>query len=247
MVKNIAILGGDLRIVKLAEMLTKEDFFIKTYALEKAESLKKISKILPCSSIDEAVKEAEFIIGPIPLSSNNLQINAPFSDMQITLQELLKPLKNKIFLTGNVKKDYKDEATKQNVKIIDILEREELVVLNTIATAEGAIQIAMEQTIHTLHGSNILVLGFGRVGKAVAYMLKGIGANVFVEAGKEEDFAWMKVYGYKPILLNEIQKNLGQFDIIMNTIPTIILKEEELSKLKKECVLIDLASYPRWN
>ena len=247
MVKNIAILGGDLRIVKLAEMLTKEKFFINTYALEKAESLKKISNILPCSSIDEAVKEVEFIIGPIPLSSNNLQINTPFSDKQITLQDLLKSLKNKIFLTGNVKKEYKTEAIKQNVKIIDILEREELVVLNTIATAEGAIQIAMEQTIHTLHGSNILILGFGRVGKTVAYMLKGIGANVFIEARKEEDFAWMKVYGYKPILLNKLQENLGQFDIIINTIPAMVLKEQEISKLKKECTLIDLASSPRWN
>ncbi len=244
MVRNIAIIGGDLRIVKLAEMLTKENFFIKTYALEKAESLKKISNILPCSSINETIKEAEFVIGPIPLSSNNIQINTPFSDTQITLQELLEPLKNKIFLTGNVKKEYKNEAIKQNVKIIDILEREELVVLNTIATAEGAIQIAMEETIHTLHGSNILILGYGRVGKAVAYMLKGIGANVFVEARKEEDFAWIKVYGYKPILLNELQENLEKFDIIMNTVPAMILKNEELSKLKKECVLIDLASSP---
>ena len=116
--------------------------------------------------------------------------------------------------------------------------------LNTIATAEGAIQIAMEETIHTLHGSNILILGYGRVGKAVAYMLKGIGANVFVEARKEEDFAWIKVYGYKPILLNELQENLEKFDIIMNTVPAMILKNEELSKLKKECVLIDLASSP---
>ena len=97
MVRNIAIIGGDLRIVKLAEMLTKENFFIKTYALEKAESLKKISNILPCSSINETIKEAEFVIGPIPLSSNNIQINTPFSDTQITLQELLEPLKNKIF------------------------------------------------------------------------------------------------------------------------------------------------------
>ncbi len=244
MVNKIAILGGDLRIVKLAEMLTKENFLIKTYALEKAENLKNISEISFCSSIEETIKEADLVIGPIPLSNNNLQINTPFSEKKILLDELLKHLKNKIFLAGNVKEEYKKEAEKQNVQIIDVLKREELVVLNTIATAEGAIQIAMEETDYTLHGSNILVLGFGRVGKTVAYMLKGIGANVYVEARKQEDMAWIKIYGYQAILLNEMQENLEKFDIIINTIPSIILKEKELSKLKKECLIIDLASYP---
>ena len=244
MVNKIAILGGDLRIVKLAEMLTKENFLIKTYALEKAENLKNISEISFCSSIEETIKEADLVIGPIPLSNNNLQINTPFSEKKILLDELLKHLKNKIFLAGNVKEEYKKEAEKQNVQIIDVLKREELVVLNTIATAEGAIQIAMEETDYTLHGSNILVLGFGRVGKTVAYMLKGIGANVYVEARKQEDMAWIKIYGYQAILLNEMQENLEKFDIIINTIPSIILKEKELSKLKKECLVIDLASYP---
>ena len=244
MVNKIAILGGDLRIVKLAEMLTKENFLIKTYALEKAENLKNISEISFCSSIEETIKEADLVIGPIPLSNNNLQINTPFSENKILLDELLKHLKNKIFLAGNVKEEYKKEAEKQNVQIIDVLKREELVVLNTIATAEGAIQIAMEETDYTLHGSNILVLGFGRVGKTVAYMLKGIGANVYVEARKQEDMAWIKIYGYQAILLNEMQENLEKFDIIINTIPSIILKEKELSKLKKECLIIDLASYP---
>ena len=244
MVNKIAILGGDLRIVKLAEMLTKENFLIKTYALEKAENLKNISGISFCSSIEETIKETDLVIGPIPLSNNNLQINTPFSEKKILLDELLKHLKNKIFLAGNVKEEYKKEAEKQNVQIIDVLKREELVVLNTIATAEGAIQIAMEETDYTLHGSNILVLGFGRVGKTVAYMLKGIGANVYVEARKQEDMAWIKIYGYQAILLNEMQENLEKFDIIINTIPSIILKEKELSKLKKECLVIDLASYP---
>ena len=62
-------------------------------------------------------------------------------------------------------------AKKYNVKVIDLLKREELAVLNTISTAEGTIQIAMEETMRTIHGSSVLVMGFGRIGKILCKML----------------------------------------------------------------------------
>ena len=102
----------------------------------------------------------------------------------------------------------------------------------------------MEETIKTLHSSNILILGFGRIGKTLANMLKGIGANVYCEARKNEDLAWIKTYGYEPITLDNLNENLNKFDIIMNTIPSLILKEKEINCLKKDCLLIDLASSP---
>lgn len=244
MIQNIAIIGGDLRIVKLAEMLAKDEFKIKTYAIEKAENLNKIQKIEKCKTLNEAVEGADMVIGPIPLSSNNIQINTPFSEKTITLEELAKSLKNKKFIAGNIKKDFYEHTKNNNSEIIDLLEREELVVLNTISTAEGAIQIAMEETIKTLHSSNVLVLGYGRVGKILANMLKGLGANVYCEARKNVDLAWIKAYGYEPVTLKNLNENLNKFDIIMNTIPALILTEKELKYLKKDCLLIDLASNP---
>lgn len=244
MINNIAIIGGDLRIVKLAEMLAKDNFTIKTYALEKAESLSKIQKIQCCDSIKEALEDAEIVIGPIPLSSNNIEINTPFSEQTITLEELAINIEGKKFIAGNIKKEFYQYAENKEIEIIDLLDREELVVLNTISTAEGAIQIAMEETIRTIHGSNVLVLGFGRVGKILANMLKGIGANVYCEARKNVDLAWIKAYGYEPVRLKEVKEELSKFDIVINTIPALVLKEEEISYLKKDCLLIDLASNP---
>lgn len=242
--KKIAIVGGDLRIVKLAEMLAKDEFQIKTYALEKAESLKKKEGIKECTSIEEAIQEVEFVIGPIPLSTNQAQINAPFTEKNISIEEFAMQIKGKTLITGNSKSDFQKQFEKMQIKVIDLLQREELVVLNTISTAEGAIQIAMEETIRTLHGSNVLVLGFGRIGKVLANMLKGIGAKVYCEARNDADLAWVKAYGYRPIHLTELNHHLNKFDIIMNTIPTLILGEEELTYLKKDCFIIDLASSP---
>lgn len=244
MIKKISIIGGDLRIVKLAEMLAKDEFELYTYAIDKAESLKKIKNIIQCDTIEETIKNGDIIVGAIPLSSNNLEVNTPFSDKTVSLQELAEKIKGKTFIAGNIKKDFLDLAKDSNTKIIDLLDREELVVLNTISTAEGAIQIAMEETTRTIHESNVLVLGFGRVGKILANMLKGIGANVFCEARKNVDLAWIKAYGYEPIRLNELENSLGKFNIIINTIPSIILEEKQLEKVNKDCLIIDLASNP---
>ena len=102
----------------------------------------------------------------------------------------------------------------------------------------------MENSPKTIHNSKCLVLGFGRIGKILAKMLHGIGAEVYCEARKQQDIAWIQVYGYEAIHLNEVNNYLGNFDFIFNTIPYLILDKSNLKLVKKECILIDLASKP---
>ena len=152
--------------------------------------------------------------------------------------------KNKTFLAGQLSEKIINSCQENNINYIDLLKREELVVLNTIATAEGAIQITMENTQKTIHGSNVLIMGFGRVGKVLAKMLDGIGAKVSCEARKNSDIAWIKAYGYTPIHLSELESELGNYDIIINTIPFQILDENRLKYIKKDCTIVDLSSNP---
>ena len=46
MVKEFAVVGGDLRTIKLAKILAKEGNMVYTYGLEKAEELKEIKNII---------------------------------------------------------------------------------------------------------------------------------------------------------------------------------------------------------
>ena len=75
-------------------------------------------------------------------------------------------------------------------------------------------------------------------------MLNAIGANVYCEARKNEDLAWIKAYGHMATNINFLGENLSQYDIIINTVPHLILTEERMEYVKKECLLIDLASNP---
>lgn len=246
MYKKISVIGGDLRIVKLIELLLKDDFLVYYYGLENAEGIYEHDNLKRCKTIDELIDSGDIILGPVPMSSDRVNISTPFSEEKITIDELVEHMKhkNKIFLAGKISDETIGKLEAGNIKYIDLLKREELVVLNTISTAEGTIQILMEETQRTIHGSNILIMGFGRVGKVLAKMLDGIGANVTCEARKDSDIAWIKAYGYKPIHLSEVNNELGKFDIIINTIPFTILDENRLGYVKKECTIVDLSSNP---
>lgn len=242
--KVISVVGGDLRIVKLVEMLIEDNYTVYTYGLEYSEELLKLDRVEMCPTLDEAVKDAKAVVGPIPLSSDRKNLSMPFSNIKLPIEDFINCLEGKTLIAGNITEPIRNSLDEKSIVYIDLLKREEFSVLNTISTAEGTIQIAMEETQRTVHGRNVLIMGFGRIGKVLSKMLSGIGAKVYCEARKNEDIAWIKAYGYEPIHLNDLDKHLGKFDIIINTIPFQILDNNRLDLLKKDILIIDLASNP---
>jgi dipicolinate synthase subunit A len=240
--KKFTVVGGDLRSIKLAELIALEGNSVNIYGFNKAGFE---MKLVETENLAKAIDDAEIVIGPIPCSNDNESINAPFFDGKLSINDVFRTMtKNQLFIAGRLSDKIKHMAQIYNVYSIDLLEREEMAVLNAIPTAEGAIQIAMEEIPITLHNSNILILGFGRIGKILAKMLQGLGANVFVEARKYADIAWIRSYSYKPVLLSDLKSRLEQMDVIFNTIPHVILDQDMLARLGKETLIIDLASKP---
>ncbi len=242
---SFSIIGGDLRIIKLAKMLADEGNQIYVYGLEKAEELKGHQNIIFTEKISKAIPEdVEIVIGPIPFSSNGVNINAPFSDKEISIRELIHYLNAKILIAGSITPEIYDMANDEYIEIIDIMKREELAVLNTISTAEGTIEIAISNTNKIIHGSEVLILGFGRIGKVLARKMAGLSAKVTCAARKDEDLAWIRAYGHNETNINVLGENLSKYDLIINTVPHLILNKERLQYVKKDALLIDLASNP---
>ena len=244
MKNKLAVIGGDLRIAKLAIMLANDGNEVYVYGLEKSEEIRRQKNIIQCDTIRKAIDDVEIVIGPIPFSSNGNTINMPFSDKEITIREMMHNINAKVLIAGSILPEVYEMANDEYIEIIDIMKREELAVLNTIATAEGTIQVAIENTNRILHGSEVLILGFGRIGKVLARKLAGLSVKVTCAARKDEDLAWIEAYGHKSLNINNLGENLRLFDIIINTVPHIILTEQKLEYVKKETLLIDLASNP---
>lgn len=238
---NIGIIGGDSRIVELVEILVKSNN-IYLYGLKKVEKLSNLTHI---DELEDLIKKSDTIITSIPLSKDGIKVNAPYSEKPILVEDFFNLVKSKKIITGNITEVNKEFLKKnKNCEVIDILKLEDLTVLNSIPTAEGAIQIAMEKSNITIHNSKCLVLGFGRIGKILAKMLNGIGAKVSCEARKTADIAWIRSYGYNAIHLDNLNDYLNEYDFIFNTIPHMILDKDRLQLINKECILIDLASKP---
>lgn len=241
MEKTISIIGGDKRIESLARLLNEENYKVYTYGLENADLQNTIVK---CPTIDDVLEKSKKVIGPIPITFNDELIKTPLSNKKIAINDLTNSMKDKTFILGKVNLELRKKLEKNNNNVIDILDIEEFTILNIIPTVEGAIQFAMQETTRTLHGANVLILGFGRIGKLLSKTLDGMGVNVTCEARKQTDLAWIKAYGYIPLHLNNLENEIEKFDIVFNTIPVKILNREILKKMKKNVIILELASAP---
>ena len=237
---NFCIIGGDLRSFFLAKILSKEKNEVKLYGFDKLENFKE------CEKYDEMIRNSDNIVLPIPFSKDNQYVNIPFSNKDIAIREIFYYLENKTIFVGNMHQELKEELHRKHNQVIDFMEKEEFAILNAIPTAEATIEIILKNTKKILQNSNCFIMGFGRIGKILADRLKGLSAKVTCMITNEVERAWAVAYGYETISIENLQKNctkLKQYDIIINTIPKIILKEE-LKEFKKETLVIDLASKP---
>lgn len=251
---NFFIVGGDKRISILAKELLKDGNNVYTFA-NKVEDIEEIEKIG-----DIKKYPYDIVISSMPLTKDNKNVYTPLSDKKVGLEELKEISAGKILIAGKIPSDF-DEFQDKNIilnnsessnnqkiqsriKCFDILKDEVTTILNTIPTAEGAIQIAMEETDYTLSEMKALVIGFGRVGKTLANILSKMGLDVYCEARKDTDLAWIKAYGYKPMPLEKMKNNLCKMDIIFNTVPFQILDKSTLILLNRNTLIIDLASAP---
>lgn len=242
---NFSVIGGDLRIVKLIKILAKDRNTVYIYGIENVEELTDNKSIIICNNIIDAIKNTDIIIGPIPFSSDGKHINSPLSDKQIPIKEFIDIINEKTLIAGSITPEICEITNNKNIEIIDIMKREELAILNAISTAEGAIEIIIANTNNIIHKSNVLILGFGRIGKVLAKKLSGLSANVTCAARKKEDLAWIKADGYNETNILHLGENLSNYDTIINTVPHLILNENNLKYVKKNCLLVDLASKPR--
>lgn len=238
---KILILGGDKRNIELGRLLKKDGHRVKLFAFDNIVENEFEIK----GKLEHFIKGFSLVIGPLPCSNDNVFFNTPLYSDEIMIEEVFKNMSSdQLFIGGRITNEIGSVAKTYNINAIDILKREEMAVLNAVPTAEGAIQIAMEELDITIHGANTMILGFGRISRVLSKMLQGIGAKVYIVARNHIDIAWIESWGYKSVNLNDIDTFIKYMDVIFNTIPYMILDGEKLEKLKKEVLIIDLASKP---
>lgn len=240
--RKFGIIGGDLRALYLAKSLNKDGNEVHICGTEKLNSRQIFQTDIP----DDVINFSDYIILPTPVTRDNKTINAPYSSKELLIDEkFLGSVKNKVIFGGiipNILKQF-DEKVKNKSYSVEDYYTENFKILNSIPTAEGAVKIALEEKHSTIYQSKCLVIGYGKIGKTLSKILKSMGAYVTVSARKSTDRAWAFAEGYKSINISEHQA-MYDYDFIFNTVPFILLNENILKNLKKDVLVIDLASPP---
>ncbi len=242
---TFSFIGGDMRQLSVISSLAADGFHVRVFGFDNKQP-SPADNIHISGSVSECVSSADVIVFPLPYSvTGGKYINAPLADIRIEAEEVISEASEKIILFAGKTDSKIDELCRNaNIKLIDYAEREELLILNSIPTAEGAIEAAMQNTPFTIHGSSCLVIGYGRIGKILSADLHGLGAKVTVTARKHKDIAWIEANGYYSAFTSELAEIAENFDIIFNTVPCKILDFKVLSKTKPDVLIVDLASRP---
>ena len=234
--QTVAFVGGDKRQLFAAKALQKQGCTVYLVGFDKLKS----NGELLITDFDTALKNAEIFIFPVTGIKGTV-VPTNYSDKEINLTDrFLEQLKSKRIFCG---KSDSLQSLSSELRICDYLRREEFAVANALPTAEGAVQIAMEEYSGTIFGSRCLVIGYGRIGKILSRMLKALNAQVTVSARKADHFRYIKSDGNQAVKTQSIT-SLEDFDIIFNTVPKLIIDKQILARTSSDALIIDLASLP---
>lgn len=241
MFETVSVIGGDLRQLTIARLLKKEGYHVFLYGFDRDIQIDDIEP----EQDEDFVLSSDIVVLPVPVTFDGTVINSPYAASPMSVEDFLDGINpSAIVFGGQIQPNLQKALEDKRIAYRDYLKREELSIKNAIPTAEGAIEIAIAETPITIHGSKCLVLGYGKIGKILSKDLHALGAQTYVEARKYADLAMIDGHGYESLPLSDLKKYVGKFDIIFNTIPSLILDDEILTHVKKDSLIIDLASKP---
>ena len=233
-IRSFGILGGDKRQLFLADSLIKDGYRVMLGGFDNLRSIGDIT----IADVRTALGYSDAVLLPLPSVRADGSLNAPFAVSTLYFdEEEQELLKQKPVFASMKDRLIRAYPALKSARIYDYAARDDFSVLNAVPTAEGAVECAMSAYEGTIAGARCLVVGFGRIGKILARMLKALGAEVTVSARSSTDRAYISALGYDFVnteKLTEIRRDkIG-----------LIFDRELLENTDCDTLLIDLASLP---
>lgn len=240
--KVVAMLGGDKREFQVVPVLKTAGWKVQVFGLPK-DALPTGAEY--CNTVKEALRNARAVILPLPGIRENGKLHAPFANNPIIKKESLADLpEGTPVITGVCSRYLKNLIQELNLKVYEIAEDDKVAIPNAIPTAEGAIKIAMEETDITVDGMKALILGYGRVGAALADKLRAMGAVITVTNRSAGRFAAAARDGYAIYPWENRKDVVCGKDVVFNTVPSLVIDSEMLRAMDKNTLIVDLATTP---
>lgn len=166
----------------------------------------------------DSAQEAEYLLYPAPTK----------------LEMLSECTMDQTVIGGNL--DFLNER----VERLDLLKDPYYLAANAAITAEAALAMVLRELKCEVFNGNILILGWGRIGKCLTHQLHHLNADVTVFARKDRDRAMLRALGYRYVTEGELGRSLGRYHCVINTVPAAVL--EDGRGFRTDCIKLELAS-----
>ena len=219
---DYVVIGGDARLGWLARLLRQRGESVGALDREPMEG------IVPVDA--RTLAQARIAVTNCPPKLNGVPMD---------FEELLSKLPEdaRVYTCGPKHPDFDRRVT-------DLWADETLLADNAALTAEGAVAAAMRASDRAMRDMRCLVIGWGRVGRALTELLVGIGAPVTAVSRSESGRNRAAERGAEAVPTGELARILPNCDLVFNTAPSLVLDEALLERVNDDALLIDLASPP---
>ena len=144
---TFAVVGGDARQVKLAQMLAE----LHTVTAFGLDEMPPKPPVMYTQSLQDCVRNADCVVLPIPLTTCDGLLNMPLMARSLPIENLLNLMSpHQILAGGIIPAEVRQAAQERGIRVVDYAKREELAIKNAVPTAEAAMQIAMERMNMTI-------------------------------------------------------------------------------------------------
>ena len=183
---------------------------------------------------DHITPEATHLLLDVPSFSpdGRLRSGADFSELMSALPENMTVIGGKLPL-----------SVTEKYSSLDLLTDDTYQFENAAITAECALRVAAERIPFALRKAPVLIVGWGRIGKHLAFLLKAYGSRVSILSRSPSHRAEAMSFGFQGISPEELPKKTKSFRILFNTAPAMMIPKE-IAEMCPDCLKIDLASLP---
>lgn len=229
--RELFLVGGDKRRLYTEKYFADKGYKTVSYEKNPEEFFEKLEK-------SNAV-----LILPLPFTRDGETVNSVDSDKKLKISELLTKLKkgDKI-IGGMLSEEFKSALSAVGAEGLEYY-CEDLIAQNAELTADAVFDVFKEQNID-IFNSKTAITGFGRTAKALACRFYDKKLDFIITARSETAQTDAVSRNYEYVKLDDFTQEIQKFDVIINTVPALILDESLLKQAKSSLIIVDIASAP---
>lgn len=229
--RSAVVIGGNAAQLELSKILsqTKSTAYIPDGAAFEKQA--------------DKISRSDLVFLPLPISKNGSDIFA--TGAKISLESVKLRLKDgSVVLGGSFGESFKGWLKFREFEFFDFYADEAFKTYNAALTAQAALRLILENSDDAIFSKKVLLTGFGNVSKALARLLKAVGADVYIAARSQAQRSLAFCCGYKTLELCDMGRVLYIFDFIVNTVASNIFSYKNVTTIKDDALFVELASKP---